>query len=93
MLIKWLIFEDYYVETLVRDSSALQLQYRLISFSWKCAPDFFAAPRAPARGATFLRPAPPAPLPTLRTAAPVWRGNRIVVTFLWTSTIDLVQDH
>ncbi len=31
-----------------------------------CAPDYFAAPRAPARGAGFLRPAP---LPTLMHAS------------------------
>ncbi len=32
-----------------------------IRMHWS-APVLFAAPRAPARGATFLRPAPPAPL-------------------------------
>jgi hypothetical protein len=47
-------------ETLNQLLSSNATQISLLDM--KCAADFLAASRAPARGETFLRPAPPAPL-------------------------------
>ena len=69
-MVQWLRTTTFAMLSLVRDPPGTVT----IPIS-KCAIDFFAAPRAPARpgGATFLRPAPPAPL----RPCPPWRCRTV----------------